>query len=69
VANDLRTTPPRLAAAQPLFTTSMAGAAGLVFISNYDAIRTGDRFLVARPPEAQNIHQQLTAIVNWLPAD
>lgn len=63
---DVGSHPPKLGASRMLFRAGMAPAAGLVFVSNYDVHRTGERFLVAGPPEAQNIHQLLTVIVNWL---
>ena len=66
VAVDRGASPLSLSASRTLFALGSAPATGFVFLSNYDVDRAGARFLVARPPEAQNVHQQLTIVVNWL---
>ena len=66
VTVNLRADPLDLSASRVLFPLRTGPAAGFVFLSNYDVDQAGTRFLVAGPPEAQNLHQQLTIVVNWL---
>ena len=62
---DLKSNPPVLSSSQRLFRASVAPSTGIFSVSSYDVDTEGARFLVTTPPQVENLHQQVTLIVNW----